>query len=281
VYRRVWSKRHGSTVSLPPTATRRGRPTSPRSITSGTACHYNEAVRLSRPAAAKGDPVAEVILGACYADGIGGLAKSDTEAVRLYKLSADQNNPFGQLMLGTMYEKGRGVPRNVGEATRLYRLSADQGTPQARSGFGPSFRQRTRQNFSSDGRHTGDSTAPTEWCAVRAGDDRWRHQRELCRRQRCEQRGHSRGPRPGNAAGRQALGQRLHGSEVHRIADGSTFRSRTFFIRSLKIGNTVLENVKASLAFGRGFPLLGQSLLQRFSSWSIDNDRQVLVLKVL
>lgn len=71
------------------------------------------------------------------------------------------------------------------------------------------------------------------------------------------------------------------GSEVHRIADGSTFRSRTFFIRSLKIGNTVLENVRASLAFGRGFPLLGQSLLQRFSSWAIDNDRQVLVLKVL
>ena len=38
-------------------------------------------------------------------------------------------------------------------------------------------------------------------------------------------------------------------------------------------------NIKASVAPGNAIPLLGQSFLQRFASWSIDNERQVLLLK--
>ena len=50
-------------------------------------------------------------------------------------------------------------------------------------------------------------------------------------------------------------------------------------LRSFSISTRTLENIKASVAPGNAVPLLGQSFLQRFSSWSIDNERQVLLLK--
>jgi clan AA aspartic protease (TIGR02281 family) len=68
------------------------------------------------------------------------------------------------------------------------------------------------------------------------------------------------------------------GQKTYVLADGSTTPSVTFSIRSLKVGNHVLENVKASIASARADLLLGQSFLRRFNSWSIDNKRQVLLL---
>ncbi|HEY2534512.1 MAG TPA: retropepsin-like aspartic protease [Xanthobacteraceae bacterium] len=68
------------------------------------------------------------------------------------------------------------------------------------------------------------------------------------------------------------------GQENFRLANGSIVPSKTFLIHSLKVGNYLLENVKASVADIKAVPLLGQSLLSRFDSWSIDNERQVLLL---
>jgi clan AA aspartic protease (TIGR02281 family) len=62
------------------------------------------------------------------------------------------------------------------------------------------------------------------------------------------------------------------------LADGRTQSSWTFRIRSLKVGDTVVQDVVGSVAPGGGSLLLGQTFLQRFKSWSIDNDRKVLVL---
>jgi uncharacterized protein YraI len=67
-------------------------------------------------------------------------------------------------------------------------------------------------------------------------------------------------------------------SQTYRMADGSTVPSRRFRIRSLKVGDRVLENVTGSIAPVAGSLLLGQSFLTRFKSWSIDNQRQALVL---
>jgi clan AA aspartic protease (TIGR02281 family) len=67
-------------------------------------------------------------------------------------------------------------------------------------------------------------------------------------------------------------------SQTYRMADGSTIPSQQFKIRSLKVGNTMLENVTGSIAPATGDLLLGQSFLTRFKSWSIDNERQALVL---
>jgi TPR repeat protein/predicted aspartyl protease len=70
------------------------------------------------------------------------------------------------------------------------------------------------------------------------------------------------------------------GSHIYRLADGSTVPSQTFRIKSLKLGEkTIVENVTGSISPAAGDPLLGQSFLRRFKSWSIDNQRQVLVLE--
>jgi clan AA aspartic protease (TIGR02281 family) len=63
------------------------------------------------------------------------------------------------------------------------------------------------------------------------------------------------------------------------LADGSTSQSLTFTIRSLKVGNYVVENVRASVTPARGDLLLGQSFLERFKSWSINNTNHELVLE--
>ena len=62
------------------------------------------------------------------------------------------------------------------------------------------------------------------------------------------------------------------------LADGSTVPSQTFRIKSLKVGNKVLENVVGSIASVKGSLLLGQSFLSRFKSWSVDNTKHALLL---
>jgi clan AA aspartic protease (TIGR02281 family) len=68
------------------------------------------------------------------------------------------------------------------------------------------------------------------------------------------------------------------GKQTYKLADGSTVPSQRFQIRSLKVGNRILENVTAGIAPIAGQLLLGQSFLKRFQSWSIDNGRSALIL---
>jgi clan AA aspartic protease (TIGR02281 family) len=67
--------------------------------------------------------------------------------------------------------------------------------------------------------------------------------------------------------------------KTYKQADGSELPSQTFLIKSLQIGNKIVENVTGSVGSVKGDLLLGQSFLSRFKSWSIDNQRQVLVLE--
>jgi clan AA aspartic protease (TIGR02281 family) len=69
------------------------------------------------------------------------------------------------------------------------------------------------------------------------------------------------------------------GVQTYILADGTRVPSPRFRIRSLKVGNKTLENVTASIASGNADILLGQSFLGRFKSWSVDNDRHVLILR--
>ena len=63
------------------------------------------------------------------------------------------------------------------------------------------------------------------------------------------------------------------------LADGSEARCDEIRIRKLKIGNHVVQNVDGRIVGVQGDLLLGQSFLRRFKSWSIDNNRQVLILE--
>lgn len=71
----------------------------------------------------------------------------------------------------------------------------------------------------------------------------------------------------------------LLGTQTYVLADGSKVSSQTFRIRTLKLGGRELHNVTASVADVKGELLIGQSFLKRFKSWSIDNQRQMLLLR--
>lgn len=69
------------------------------------------------------------------------------------------------------------------------------------------------------------------------------------------------------------------GSQTYRLADGSTIESKQFKIRSMTVGGRRVTDVTGSVADVEGSLLLGQSFLQKFKSWSIDNNQHKLFLE--
>jgi clan AA aspartic protease (TIGR02281 family) len=71
----------------------------------------------------------------------------------------------------------------------------------------------------------------------------------------------------------------FQGRATYHLADGSHTTSETFRLHSLRVGDREVHDVLASVTDDADGLLLGQSFLTRFRSWSIDNQRQVLLLK--
>ena len=69
------------------------------------------------------------------------------------------------------------------------------------------------------------------------------------------------------------------GIQQFELADGSITNSALFIIRSIKVGDQVIQNVRASIGGEAGPLLLGQSFLERFKSWSMDYTSHELVLE--
>jgi len=69
----------------------------------------------------------------------------------------------------------------------------------------------------------------------------------------------------------------LLGEQTYELADGSKQTSQRFRIQSLRVGSLELRNVIASVAPPEGSLLLGLSFLSRLKSWSIDNERHLLL----
>jgi clan AA aspartic protease (TIGR02281 family) len=70
------------------------------------------------------------------------------------------------------------------------------------------------------------------------------------------------------------------GERTYVLADGSKLPSERINLRELQVGGHRLTNVTAGVAPATSDPLLGQSFLSRFKSWTFDNDRHVLVLSM-
>jgi hypothetical protein len=68
------------------------------------------------------------------------------------------------------------------------------------------------------------------------------------------------------------------GSQDAELADGRVVRSKTYNLARVRIGTWNLDNVSASSCRKSKVALLGQAVLGRFVSWSLDNRRHVLVL---
>jgi hypothetical protein len=79
--------------------------------------------------------------------------------------------------------------------------------------------------------------------------------------------------RDGTVSSQDFLDKRLY-----KLADGSGEISQRFRIRSLRVGNLEVRDVIASVGDSGGLLLLGQSFLSRLKSWSIDNERQTLLV---
>ncbi len=69
------------------------------------------------------------------------------------------------------------------------------------------------------------------------------------------------------------------GTRTYVLADGSKVPSRRVLLRELTVGDQTVSNVTASIGRQGSPPLLGQSFLSKFASWTLDNERNVLVLQ--
>src|SRR6185369_6856978 len=69
------------------------------------------------------------------------------------------------------------------------------------------------------------------------------------------------------------------GTRTYVLADGSRVPSRRVLLREVTVGGQTVSNVTASISRSGSPPLLGQSFLSKFASWTLDNERAVLVLK--
>jgi len=73
-------------------------------------------------------------------------------------------------------------------------------------------------------------------------------------------------------------GADLLGSKTYMLADGTMAPSKIYRIASVRVGEMVMENVTVRIAAANSSLLLGQSFLRRLKSWSLDNDRQVMII---
>jgi clan AA aspartic protease (TIGR02281 family) len=69
------------------------------------------------------------------------------------------------------------------------------------------------------------------------------------------------------------------GEANYQLADGSLRLKKQFRIRSLKVGDLVVENLRGSVSAEKAPPLLGQTFLRRLKSWSMDTTAHVLTIE--
>jgi clan AA aspartic protease (TIGR02281 family) len=250
----------------------------------GVPKNAGECIRLFKLAAEAGVTLAEVNLASRYLTG-DGVSTNHHEAARLAGKAADKGDPMGQFLLGICYETGVGVGESRSEAVRLYRLSAAKGNTGAQKGLarlgeaGPERSAAVREPSSAAitnrtvtlRRHGGVLMVPAllnDQVSVDFIVDSGASDVVLPETVLNDLR----------KAGKFSDAD-FTGTQMVKIANGSVFKVRTFTLRSLSVGNRVLTNLHANVAPANATPLLGQSFLQRFASWSIDNERQVLMLK--
>jgi TPR repeat protein len=245
----------------------------------GVTQNYAEAMRLYRIAADRNFPVAQSNLGVMYLAGRG-VPQDYAEGVRWFKLAAAQGNAGAQNNLGILTEKGMGVEANRAEALRLYKLAADQGDATAKGNYErlaatapAAFAvKKASQHLEIPLRSAGgvlfvpvliNNTIELNFMLDSGASDVAIPADVVMTLMRA-----------GTISEQDFLERKSY-----TLADGTRVPSQSFRIRSLKVGDRVLENVTGSVSPPKGALLLGQSFLGRFKSWSIDNSRHALVLE--
>lgn len=99
---------------------------------------YTKAEKLFRPAANRGEPLAQYRIGEMYNLGQG-VPKDYAEAVKWYAKAADQNYTQAELNLGVLYYNGQGVPLDYIAALKLFLKAARRGDAAAQFSVGNVF----------------------------------------------------------------------------------------------------------------------------------------------
>jgi clan AA aspartic protease (TIGR02281 family) len=68
------------------------------------------------------------------------------------------------------------------------------------------------------------------------------------------------------------------GRNTYVTADGRRHKGTSVMLRELEVGSHRATNVLASVAPAHAVPLLGQTFLDKFKSWTLDNRRRVLAI---
>lgn len=100
---------------------------------------YEEAIRILRPLAEKGDARAQYGLGKIYETGGGPIAADAVQAVFWYSKSAEQGIAAAQNNLALMFAEGRGVTQNKPQALALWEAAARGGHSHAQYNMGLLF----------------------------------------------------------------------------------------------------------------------------------------------
>ncbi len=87
---------------------------------------YDTALRILRPLADNGDPVAQLNLGVMHRRGHG-VEQDEARGLELYRLSAEQGFAGGQHNLGALLFNSAKTPDERIAAVKFFRLAADQG----------------------------------------------------------------------------------------------------------------------------------------------------------
>jgi clan AA aspartic protease (TIGR02281 family) len=257
---------------------------------------YASAVSWYRKAADQGDGNAQLNLGFLYTTGQG-VPQDYASAVSWYRKAADQGDASAQYNLGLMYANGQGAPQDDVSAHMWFNLLAARGSKDA---------TKNRDVLAA-------RMHPAQIAEAQKRAHEWRPKMASAAPTQASQRGVplkmdggifvvpvqingtmtldfvidsgaadvsvpadvvSTLMRAGTIKETDFIGQ-----QTYVLGDGSKSKSVTFTIRSLRLGDMVLENVRGSVASSQGSLLLGQSFLERFNSWSIDNTRHELLLE--
>ena len=270
-----------------------------------------EAAKWYRLAAAQGNAIGQNNLGTTYRDGHG-VPQDAKEAVKWYRLAASQGAATAQVNLGGMYLDGQGVPQNLVLAYMWFFIAKKLGAADFKSGaiseppldvlFATVILSMTDAQIDLAQTMTKRCVESNYQQCGEPKDGQFSVS-ETSVPMRIEggtyvvpvlingaitldfvvDSGAADVTIPADVVLTLMRTKTIEetdflGEQTYVLADGSRVPSQTFVIRSLKVGNKVLENVHGSVASVHGSLLLGQTFLSRFKSWSIDNTKHALLL---
>ena len=270
----------------------------------GVTQDYATAASWFRKAADQGHANAQHELGTMYYDGQG-VPRDYATAASWIRKAADQGDAGAQANLGTMYYNGQGVTKDNTSAVYWYRKAANQGQAYAQKSLQEMLAevppaatvplpQRSTPAEAPLPQQSTIAAAPVPQRSVSGSSIQMKREggtyvvpvliNNAITLDFTVDSGASDVSIPEDVVSTLIRAGTIKSTDfideqTYTLADGSKMKSHTFRIRSLKVGDRVLENVTGSVAPAKGSLLLGQSFLGRFKSWSIDNGKHVLVLE--